>query len=137
MSHTRVRKQIGSETHSRGLHIVAFFEGAKGLLVLIVGFELLTLINKDAHVAALRLVEQLHFNPSSHYPRIFLDLTEHVSDAKLQGMAIAAAIYSVVRLVEAAGLWLRKTWAEWFGAITGGMFIPLAIYKIAQHVTWH
>lgn len=41
------------------MHIVALFEGTKGLLVLLVGFELLTFIHKDIHEAALRLVEHI------------------------------------------------------------------------------
>jgi uncharacterized membrane protein (DUF2068 family) len=136
MSRTRVRKQTVSKPHARGLHIVALFEGAKGLLVLLVGFELLTFIHKDVHEAAMRLVEHFHLNPVSHYPRIFLDLTERINDTKLWSLAIAAAMYSAVRMIEASGLWLRKAWAEWFAVLTGGMYIPIEIYEAAQHVTW-
>jgi uncharacterized membrane protein (DUF2068 family) len=136
MSRSRTRKHTGPKTHSRGLHVVALFEGAKGLLVLLAGFGLLTFIHKDVHEAALRLVEHIHLNPASHYPRIFLDLTEHVSDTKLWGMALAAAMYSVVRMIEAVGLWLRKGWAEWFAVLTGGMYIPVEIFEVARSVTW-
>ncbi len=126
----------GKKTHSRGLHVVALFEGAKGLLVLLVGFELLTFIHKDIHEAAVRLVEHIHLNPASHYPRIFLDFAERINDSKLRNLAIAAAFYSIVRFIEAFGLWLRKRWAEWFAILTGGIYIPVEIYEVAQHVTW-
>jgi uncharacterized membrane protein (DUF2068 family) len=136
MSRTKVNKQTSNMPHSRGLHIVALFEGAKGMLVLLVGFELLTFIHKDVHEAAMRLVEHFHFNPASHYPRIFLDLTERITDTKLWSMAIAATMYSIVRMTEAVGLWLRKTWAEWFAVMTGGMYIPIEIYEVARSLTW-
>ncbi len=141
MGHKKSRRAVshgnpGKTSHTRGLHIVALFEGAKGLLVLLAGFELLTFIHKDVHAAAMRLVEHIHLNPASHYPRIFLDLTEHISDTKLWGMALAAALYSAVRTIEAVGLWLRKSWAEWFAVLTGGMYIPVEIYEVARHVTW-
>ena len=126
----------GKAAHARGLHIVAVFEGVKGVLVLLVGFELLTFIHKDIHEAAVRLVKHIHLNPASHYPRIFLDLTEHISDTKLWGMALAAAMYSIVRMIEAVGLWLRKSWAEWFAVLTGGMYIPVEIYEVAHHASW-
>jgi len=113
-----------------------FFEGTKGLLVLLAGFELLSFIHKDLHEAALRLVEYVHLNPASHYPRIFLDLTERINDTRLWSMAIAAAMYSIVRMVEAVGLWLRKRWAEWFAVLTGGMYIPVEIYEVARSATW-
>lgn len=123
-------------THKSGLRTVALFEGAKGALVLLAGFELLSFIHKDLHYAAIRLVEHLHFNPAKHYPRIFLDLTEHVTDSQLWALAIAALLYSMVRFVEATGLWLGKKWAEWFGVLTGGMYIPIEIYEATRGVSW-
>ena len=133
---SRHHKHSTGKSHVRGLHVVALFEGAKGLLVLLVGFELLAFIHKDVHEAAIRLVEHFHLNPASHYPRIFLDLTEHINDTKLWGMAIAAAMYFVVRIIEAVGLWLRRSWAEWFAVLTGGMYIPIEIFEVARSVTW-
>ena len=119
-----------------GMRAVAFVEGAKAVLVLLAGFGLLTFIHKDIHEAALRLVEHIHLNPAKHYPRIFLDLTERLDDTKLWSMAIAAAMYSVVRMIEAVGLWLRKAWAEWFAVLTGGMYIPVEIFEVTRSATW-
>ena len=136
MKRTKVHKQASRKSHARGLHIVAIFEGLKGVLVLLVGFELLTFIHKDIHEAALRLVKHIHLNPASHYPRIFLDLMEQINDTRLWSIAIAAAMYSVVRMIEAVGLWLRKSWAEWFAVLTGGMYIPVEMYEVAHHVSW-
>jgi uncharacterized membrane protein (DUF2068 family) len=115
---------------------VALFEGAKGLLVLLAGFGLLSFVHKDLHGAAVRLVEHAHLNPASHYPRIFLDLTERITDTRLWSLALGAATYSMVRLIEAVGLWLRKSWAEWFAILTGVLYIPIEIFEVVQSVTW-
>ena len=55
---------------------------------------------------------------------------------KLKTLAIAAAVYSAVRMAEAVGLWLRKTWAEWFAVLTGGMYIPIEAFEAARSFTW-
>jgi uncharacterized membrane protein (DUF2068 family) len=136
MTRTRIRRHSGRNPHARGLHIVALFEGAKGVLVLLAGFGLLSFIHRDLHEAAMRLVKHLHLNPASHYPQIFLDLSERIHDTQLWGMAMAAAMYSVVRMVEAAGLWLRKAWAEWFAVLTGGIYIPIEILEVSRSLTW-
>jgi uncharacterized membrane protein (DUF2068 family) len=115
---------------------VALFEGAKGIVVLLAGFGLLSFIHKDLHGAAVRLVEHAHLNPASHYPRIFLDLTERITDTRLWSLAFGAATYAVVRLIEAVGLWLRKSWAEWFAILTGVLYIPIEIFEVARSVTW-
>lgn len=136
MVRSKTRKHSTRKPHARGLRVVAFFEGAKGLLVLLAGFELLSFIHKDIHEAAIRLVEHLDLNPASHYPRIFLDLINRINDTNLWSMAIAAAMYSLMRMVEAVGLWLRKSWAEWFAVLTGGMYIPVEIFEVVHKTTW-
>jgi uncharacterized membrane protein (DUF2068 family) len=118
------------------LRVVALLEGVKGILVLLVGFGLLTFIHKDLHAAAVQLVEHIHLNPASHYPRIFLDLADRVNATKLWGMAMAALLYAAVRMVEAVGLWLRKAWAAWVAILTGGMYIPLEIVEVFRNTTW-
>ena len=133
---SRFRKHASRKPPVSGLRIVALFEGAKGLLVLLVGFGLLSFIHKDINDAAVRLVEHFHLNPASHYPRIFLDLMERVNDARLWSMAMAAALYFVMRMVEAVGLWLRKSWAEWFAVLTGSMYIPIELFEVSRSVTW-
>lgn len=119
-----------------GLRVVSIFEASKGLLVLLSGCGLLAYIHKDLHLAAERLVRHFHLNPASHYPRIFLDLTDHVTDGQLWLMALSALLYAVVRFVEAYGLWHERQWAEWFGLLMGSIYIPLELFEIARGVTW-
>ena len=119
-----------------GLRVVSIFEASKGLLVLLTGFELLAYIHKDLHLAAEQLVRLFHLNPASRYPRIFLDLADHVTDGQLWVMAFFALTYAVVRFVEAYGLWHERRWAEWFGLLTGGMYVPLELFEIVRGVTW-
>ena len=123
--------------HSKGgLRVVSVFEAAKGLLVLLTGCGLLAFIHQDLHLAAEQLVRHMHLNPASHYPRIFIDLADHVSDGQLWVMALSAMLYSVVRFVEAYGLWLQKQWAEWFAVLTGGMYIPVELFEVIRKTTW-
>ncbi len=119
-----------------GLRVVSIFEATKGLLVLLTGFGLLAYIHKDLHLAAEQLVRNFHLNPASRYPRIFLDLADRVTDGQLWALALSALLYAVVRFVEAYGLWRQRHWAEWFGLLTGGIYIPLELFEIARGVTW-
>jgi uncharacterized membrane protein (DUF2068 family) len=124
------------EGSKRGLRVVAIFEGAKGLLVLFAGFGVLAFIHKDLHSFAEQLVRHFHLNPARHYPRIFIDAANHLTDERLWALAFAALLYSVVRFVEAVGLWLERQWAKWFGFLTGGIYIPVELFEIIRGVTW-
>jgi uncharacterized membrane protein (DUF2068 family) len=120
----------------KGIRIVACFEGAKGLLVLLVGLGLLEFIHKDLHLVGEQIVRQFHLNPARHYPRIFIDAINNLTDGQLLAMAFSALLYSAVRFVEAIGLWLQRQWAEWFGLLTGGLYIPVELFEITRRITW-
>jgi uncharacterized membrane protein (DUF2068 family) len=119
-----------------GLRVVAGMEAMKGLLVLLAGCGLLTVIHKDLHLAAVHLVQALHFNPAKHYPSIFIDAADKVSDVQLWMLALSALLYSIIRFVEAYGLWNKMQWAEWFGLLSGAMYIPLEIFEASREFTW-
>jgi uncharacterized membrane protein (DUF2068 family) len=126
----------GKKSSKVGIRSVAAFEGAKGLLVLLTGFGLLAFVHKDLHLAAEELVRHLHLNPARHYPQIFIQTASHVSNSQMLGLALAAMAYSVIRFVEAAGLWFRRSWAEWFGLLTGAVYLPVEIVAALRHPAW-
>lgn len=129
-------KRINKPAVKGGLRVVAMFEAAKGALVLLVGCGILAVIHRDLHVAAVRLVQALHFNPAKHYPRIFIDAADRVTDFQLWMLALSALMYSLIRFVEAYGLWHELQWAEWFGLLSGAMYIPMETYEAARDLTW-
>ena len=116
-----------------GLRGIAVLEGAKGAIVLLSGSGLLLLVDRDVQVLAERLVSHLQLDPASEYPRIFLQLAETASPGKLRLWALGAVLYAIVRFVEARGLWRARRWAEWFGVLTGLIYVPFEIVSfIAQ-----
>ncbi len=119
-----------------GLRLVALLELSKGALVLLAGFGLLSLLHKDFVEAAEDLVELFHLNPDSRMPHLFIDAAARLTDAKLWLLAAGAFAYSLVRAIEAWGLWRHRAWAEWFGALTGAVYIPVEIYELAHKPTW-
>jgi len=121
---------------SSALRTVAVIEGAKGALVLLAGFGLLSLIHHDVQQFAERLMAHAHLNPAASYPRIFIDIASQLTDGRLALVAAGAAAYSAVRLIEAYGLWFARRWAEWFAALSGGIYVPFELYELVERVTW-
>ena len=130
------KKSFSKRSSPLGLKVAALLEGTKGLLVLLAGFGLLSYLHKDLHHAAAELVRHLHLNPASQYPHVFLDLSAKMQDTGLWALALAAFFYAAIRICEAVGLWLDKRWAEWFGLLTGSIYIPVEIYELTLSVTW-
>lgn len=130
------KKRHGRRSGLVGLKVAAVFEAAKGLLVILAGFGLLAYVHKDLHHGAEELVRHFHLNPASHYPRVFLDLSYRIHDTGLWAMAAAAFIYAAIRIAEAIGLWLDRRWAEWFGILSGAMYIPVELFELSRGVSW-
>jgi uncharacterized membrane protein (DUF2068 family) len=125
----------GKRSGNRGIRLVALLEAAKGAAVIIAGFGLMALIHRDVQAVAEEVVRHLHINPAQHFPRIFLDAAAAASDARLWAMAIAAMLYAIVRFAEAFGLWREQAWAEWFGIISGALYLPLEVYELTVRVS--
>ncbi len=113
-----------------GLRTVSIFEAAKGLIVLLAGLGLLSLVHRDAQRVAEEIVRVLHLNPAHHYPNIFIDIARNLTDGRLWALSAGALAYSTVRFVEAYGLWHERPWAEWFAVLSAGIFLPDGMY-------WH
>lgn len=117
--------------------MVALFEAFKGAVVLVAGSGLLLLIHKDVHAVAARLIEHLHLNPASRYPQIFLEVTSNLHDSRLVLLAVGAAMYALVRFVEAWGLYGEKAWAEFLAAVSGAIYVPFEIVEFLRRPSWH
>lgn len=119
-----------------GVRTVALFEAAKGAVVLLAGLGLLALVHHDLQALAESLVRHSHLNPGSHYPRIFIEAAAATTDGRLRWLAAGAAAYSLVRGIEAYGLWRERRWAEWFALVSGTLYLPVEIYELIHHATW-
>jgi len=121
---------------SATVQAVAVLEAAKGLLVLLAGVGALSFIHHDAQRFAERLVGHLHLNLANNYPRIFAEFAAQLTDARLAILAALAATYALVRFIEAYGLWRGRRWAEWFAAVSGGIYIPFEVYELFRGLAW-
>ena len=117
------------------LRAVASFEFSKGILVLLIGLSALLLVHKDAWVIAESLLALLHISTDRHSAQLFLDFADRITDARLWAAAQLAFAYSVLRFVEAYGLWKQRTWAEWVAFVSGTLLLPLEIRGLMRGIT--
>ncbi|MFC0251441.1 DUF2127 domain-containing protein [Massilia consociata] len=115
---------------SQGIRSIAVLEAAKGMVVLLAGFGLFSLVHHDVQRVAEALVAHAHLNPASHTPRVFIAYAGQLDDARLMQLAGAAIAYSAVRMVEAYGLWHGRAWGEGFAAASGAIYVPFELREL-------
>lgn len=118
-----------------GVRGIAIIEAVKGLLILLLGLGLLSLVHRDVDPFATGLVRHSHLNPASHYPHLLIEAAVKATDSRLWMLAFAAGFYAAARLSAAYGLWYRRRWAEVFAVVTGAMYLPIEIFELSEHVT--
>ena len=118
------------------IRAVAVFEAVKGASVLAAGFGLLHLLHKDVHKIVYEFISKVHLSPAQKYPKIFIDLSDNITDSKLWFIAGLALIYSAFRFVEGYGLWRQKVWAEWLAVVSGAIYLPIEIYEVFIKVSF-
>ena len=117
------------------IRAIAVFEAVKGVFVLAAGFGLLSLLHKDAHRIACEFISRVHLSPVQKYPKIFIDLADHITDSRLWFFAGLALIYSIFRFVEGYGLWKERVWGEWLAVLSGTIYLPIEIYEVCVKVS--
>src|SRR5580658_4086092 len=91
------------------LRTVASFELAKGMIVLLAACGVLLLIRReDPWDIADSLLKLLHISPDHHFAQVFLDWADALTEAKIWTVAAAGLSYSVLRFLEAYGLWYAR-----------------------------
>jgi uncharacterized membrane protein (DUF2068 family) len=117
------------------LRVVAIFEASKGVLVLLVGLGILSLVHHSAQDIGEEIVERFHLNLARKHPRILIYAATHLDNSNLRWLALGALLYSTARFIEAYGLWRVRSWAEWFAILSGGIYLPLELYELIHHPT--
>src|SRR5215475_13646626 len=106
---------------------IALFEALKGLIGVGVLLGLLSLRHQDLDFVVDRLVDFLHINREGHLSDFFSRMAHKVTDQNIMLLIVLAIAYSIIRFVEAYGLWFARAWAEWFALVSGALYIPWEI----------
>jgi uncharacterized membrane protein (DUF2068 family) len=117
------------------LRLIAVFEGAKGLLVLLAGLGLLSLLHRNVEALAEEIVERSVLVHHVRISGVLLRAAQNVTDKELWALASVALAYAAVRFIEAYGLWHRREWGQWFALLSAVLYLPWEIFALAHHVT--
>lgn len=119
----------------RALRVIAAFEALKGLAALAVIVGLVDLMHHDFRHLVIELIGHFGLNPHAHYSSILLHYADLLPGANIPMLVGVAIGYIALRWIEAYGLWNQRRWAEYLGAISGGLYIPFEVAHFVHHVS--
>jgi uncharacterized membrane protein (DUF2068 family) len=134
MTDARHEHHYNPDPHAHpGLHVIAIFEAAKGLLALLAasGLEILgpAPLQRWLH----ELINRFQLDP---HHGAFAWLSQTINPDSVHLAAAIGLGYAGLRFLEAWGLWRVRTWASWLGCIGAAVYLPFDIYAVVHHSGW-
>jgi uncharacterized membrane protein (DUF2068 family) len=91
----------------------------------------------DHALPAIRaLYRDLGFNVSHSKLLVLIHHAFALSPRWLTLLAAGLAVYALIELAEAVGLWLGQRWGEYLAAAATSIFLPYEIYDLTGKITW-
>jgi uncharacterized membrane protein (DUF2068 family) len=133
--HLRYKKQTPRE-RTLTIHLISIEKTIKAIVLIVVGFKLLSLVNQDVHAWASDFVTRHGIDVGNRFVHAALERLIGVTSSQIVTFSVVAFVYSTVLLIEAVGLWFQKRWAEYLTAISTALLMPLEIYEIYERFTF-
>lgn len=94
------------------------------------------MLHKDIDDVVWRMIADLKMNPESRMVNFLFEKAELLNDPLLRRIGVVAFCYAAVGILEAIGLYLEKTWAEFLTLIITASFLPVEIHELMRRLTW-
>lgn len=148
---SQVHDTPASAPNRRALRAIALFKFGKALACLVLAATMFGLLGEDARNGALESLTRLATSLAratefsgvrgwiggvlESTVRLLLLWLGNVTPTRLQIAGFVALSYASVLGVEGTGLWLAKTWAEWFSVVVTASLIPFEVWEVAHRFT--
>ncbi len=126
----------GRRNHRPGLVLIAAYKLLGALLFVAIGVGAIRLLHKDIDDVMWRMIGDLKMNPESRFVNFLFEKAELLNDPLLRRIGFGAFCYAAVGVIEAIGLYLEKTWAEFLTLIITASFLPFEIHELIRRLTW-
>lgn len=133
--HLRYKDQTPRE-RTWTIHFISVMKFVKGVVLVVIGIKLLTLLGRDVEAWATGFVTRHGIDLANKFVHSILEKLSGVGNTQLIEFSTVAFLYSALLFTEGLGLWLQKRWAEYLTAIATGLLIPLELYEIYEKFTW-
>jgi uncharacterized membrane protein (DUF2068 family) len=114
------------------LRLIAAERTIRGAALIAAGIYLLGHLHSDLGRIADRWMRRLELDPNRHFLRRIVQYLHDVTTNEVKLFAVLALGYGALELVEGAGLWLDRLWAEYLTVIATSLLVPLEVYELVR-----
>jgi uncharacterized membrane protein (DUF2068 family) len=122
--------------HRAGLRVIAIYEIAKTLCLLLVAAAAFHLDHQQNFEQLVHWLEHLPLTDSSPLRWKLVAALQAFGPSRFVAVGLVTLGYAVLFGIEGVGLLMGKYWAEWFTVIATASLIPLELYETLHRFGW-
>ena len=133
--HLRYKNQTNKQRHWT-IHLISAWKVIKGIILIIVGVKLLSLMNKDVALWFSDFIARHNIDAENKYVLSLMEKLSGISNNQIMLFSVGSFLYAGLDFTEGIGLWFEKRWAEWLTAVATALFVPFEMYEIYERFTF-
>ena len=134
-----VRNGKPQVAQASALRFIAVIKLIKAIVLVAAGLGALGLLNATWNDSVVHLLQQFSLEHGQRLASTLSDraasLLSSTSPRRLSAVGIGCFVYGGIFLVEAAGLWTRKRWAEYLTVLVTASLLPFEIDALLHRLT--
>ena len=121
-------------TRHAGLLLIALYEFAKGVVLLLVAIGLLRMLNRDLQQMVMHWAHVLRLDLHQRFIAGLAQKAGLINPHQLKQYSAFFFFTGGVHVVQGTGLYFGKRWAEYLTVLATSAFIPLEVIEVVRHV---
>lgn len=112
------------------LRFIITYKTIMGLVELFFGVYIYRVFQRSPERVFATIAEELGFNLNNFFVNFAVEKAELIGADRVYGVISILILFCVLNLIEAWGLHLKRTWAEWLTVFGTGALIPFEIWEL-------
>lgn len=133
--HIRYKNQTNKQRHWT-IHLISGWKIIKGIILIIVGVKLLSLLNRDVAEWFGDFIARHNIDAENKYVHSLMEKLAGINNNQIMLFSVGSFLYAGLDFTEGIGLWFEKRWAEILTAVATAVFVPFEIYEIYERFTF-
>jgi uncharacterized membrane protein (DUF2068 family) len=133
--HLRYKNQTPKERHWT-IHLISGWKIIKGIILIIVGIKLLSLLNRDVAEWFADFIARHNIDAENKYVHSLMEKLSGITNNQIMLFSVGSFLYAGLDFTEGIGLWFEKRWAEILTAVATALFVPFELYEIYERFTF-
>ena len=121
---------------SRSLKTIACLKILRGTIAITIGVSLFLVHRNSGAFSWIDHPELGNIASKDPFLQMLFIWLGNFNQEQILNIAILASAMGALRWVEAGGIWLNKSWAQWLAVFSGFIYIPFEINELIHRFSW-